>query len=145
MVARLVFKTRTNKSISKNIYFNRSSTAYNATGGWTSLLQGVTFDMCGRGVDLTEEGAGSLVLLVSKSTNSGPVIKFTDSSNTNGDRNNQIVIENLQHDTDNAIAVKSDDSIALAAADTIDTWMGGNADPDGYQTGTLRFDPTPYL
>ncbi|KFY45410.1 hypothetical protein V495_03001 [Pseudogymnoascus sp. VKM F-4514 (FW-929)] len=121
----------------KNIYFNRSSTAYSGTGGWTSLLQGVTFDTCGHGVDLTIEGtAGSLVLLDSKSINSGPVVKFTDSSNTNGDRNNQIVIENLQHDNDNPIAVKSDDSVALAAAPTIDTWVWGNADPNGYQTGT---------
>ncbi|OBT90432.1 hypothetical protein VE02_00765 [Pseudogymnoascus sp. 03VT05] len=121
----------------KNIYFNRSSTAYAATGGWTSLLQGVTFDTCGRGVDLTKEGnAGSLVLLDSKSINSGPVIKFADSSNTNGDRNNQIVIENLEHDTTNPIAVKADDTVALDAADTIDTWVWGNADPGNYVTGT---------
>ncbi|KFY09512.1 hypothetical protein V491_08124, partial [Pseudogymnoascus sp. VKM F-3775] len=121
----------------KNIYFNRSSTAYSATGGWTSLLQGVTFDTCGRGVDLTKEGnAGSLVLLDSKSTNSGPVIKFADSSNTNGDRNNQIVIENLEHDTTNPIAIKADDTVALEAADTIDTWVWGNADPGNYVTGT---------
>ncbi|KFY68822.1 hypothetical protein V496_00777 [Pseudogymnoascus sp. VKM F-4515 (FW-2607)] len=121
----------------KNIYFNRSSTAYAATGGWTSLLQGVTFDTCGRGVDLTKAGnAGSLVLLDSKSTNSGPVIKFADSSNSNGDRNNQIVIENLEHDTTNPIAIKADDTVALEAADTIDTWVWGNADPGGYQTGT---------
>lgn len=77
-----------------------------------------------------------MVLLDSKSINSGPVVKFTDSSNTDGDRNNQIVIENLQHDNDNPIAVKSDDSVALAAAPTIDTWVWGNADPNGYQTGT---------
>jgi glucan 1,3-beta-glucosidase len=96
----------------------------------------VTFDTCGLGVDLTKGDAGSFVLLDSKSTNSGPAIKFTDLSNNSGNRNNQIVIENLQHDTQNPIVIKSDDSVALEAVDTVDTWVWGNADPGNYQTGT---------
>lgn len=60
------------------------------------VLQGATIDTCAIGVDATGAGQlGSLVVLDSASTNSGPMIKFKDSSNSGGDRNDQIVIENL--------------------------------------------------
>ncbi|RLL93768.1 hypothetical protein CFD26_102250 [Aspergillus turcosus] len=64
----------------KNIHFNGCTTAFKANG------------------------LGSLVLLDSTSVDSGPTIKFRDSSNDGGNRNSQILIENLSHDNGNAIA-----------------------------------------
>ena len=120
----------------KNIYFKYCTTAFQASGGHTALLQGATFDTVGYGIDMTSNGLGSLVLLDSKSTNSGTVVKFHDSSNDSGNRNSQIVIQNLVHDTANAIAVDSNNNVKLAAADKIDTWVWGNVTPGQYTTGT---------
>ncbi|KAJ5499508.1 Pectin lyase fold/virulence factor [Penicillium expansum] len=89
----------------KNIYFESCRTAFSAAGGWTVLLQQATFDSCGTGIDMTSNGLGSLVLLDSTSTNTGPVIRFYDSSHDSGNRNSQFLIQNLKHDTSNAIAV----------------------------------------
>lgn len=63
----------------KNIYFKYCRTAYAGAGGWSALLQKVTFDTCGLGVDLTVDAnrqPGSLVLLDSTSINSGPTVRF---------------------------------------------------------------------
>jgi glucan 1,3-beta-glucosidase len=81
------------------------------------------------------------VLLDSSSINSGPVIKFHDSSNDSGGRNNQIVIENLSHDNSNPIAIDSNGNKKLEATANIDTWVWGNvqpgnAEPGAYQSGT---------
>ncbi|TVY51390.1 Glucan endo-1,3-beta-glucosidase BGN13.1 [Lachnellula cervina] len=119
----------------KNIYFKDCRTAYGSTGGWTSLLQNVTFDTCGLGVDLTVGNAGNLVLLDSTSTNSGTTIQFTESS-TSGGRNNQITIQTLKHDNSNPIAVNSAGQTRLAATNSVDTWVWGNAVPGGFQSGT---------
>jgi hypothetical protein len=120
----------------KNIYFKYSRTAYAATGGFTSLLQNVVFDTCGLGIDLTQgsANAGNVVLLDSTSTNSGTTVKFIESS-TQGPRNNQVVIQNLNHDTSNPIAVNSNGQTKLAAASSINTWIWGNAVPGGFQYG----------
>lgn len=120
----------------KNIYFKYCTTAFDASGGHTALLQGATFDTVGLGIDMTSNGLGSLVLLDSKSTNAGTVVKFHDSSNDGGNRNSQIVIQNLVHDTGNAIAVDSNNNVKLAAADKIDTWVWGNVTPGQYTSGT---------
>ncbi|KAK9854691.1 hypothetical protein MYU51_003921 [Penicillium brevicompactum] len=119
----------------KNIYFRQCTTAFQASGGHTALLQGATFDTVGYGVDMTSNGLGSLVLLDSKSTNSGTVVKFHDSSNDGGNRNSQIVIQNLAHDTNNAIAVDSNNNVKLAATDKVDTWIWGNLTPGQYVSG----------
>ncbi|PQE14044.1 glucan endo-13-beta-glucosidase protein [Rutstroemia sp. NJR-2017a BBW] len=120
----------------KNIYFKYCRTAYAATGGFTSLLQNVVFDTCGLGIDLTQgnANAGNVVLLDSISTNSGTTVKFIESS-TQGPRNNQVVIQNLIHDTSNPIAVNSNGQTKLAAASSINTWIWGNAVPGGFQYG----------
>lgn len=118
----------------KNIYFKNCRTAYGATGGWTSLLQKVTFDTCGLGVDLTVGGAGNVVLLDSTSINSGTTIKFTESS-TSGNRNNQVLIQNLKHDNSNPIAVNSNNQVKLAATNFVDTWAWGNVAPGVFQSG----------
>lgn len=127
----------------KNIYFKFCSTAYVAKGGWTSLLQGVTFDTCGVGADISRGNAGDLVLLDSASVNSGVTVLFRDSSSDSGGRNNQVVIENLKHDNSNAIAKTSEGKTVLAAQSVIDTWVWGNADPGNYQTGTSYSTPRP--
>jgi glucan 1,3-beta-glucosidase len=119
----------------KNIYFKNCRTAYGATGGWTALLQKVTFDTCGLGVDLTVGGSGNMVLLDSTSINSGTTVKFTESS-TVGNRNNQVLIQNLKHDNSNPIAVNSAGVTRLAATSIVDTWVWGNAVPGGFQSGT---------
>ncbi|KAK7183131.1 hypothetical protein DPSP01_012154 [Paraphaeosphaeria sporulosa] len=120
--------------IFKNIYFKFCTTAYVAPGGFNSLLQGVTFDTCGVGIDVTQNH-GDVILLDSESKNSGNTIVFRDSSNDSGNRNNQIVIQNLKHDTNNPIAVKSSGQVVLAAQSTVTTWVWGNASPGQYQTG----------
>jgi glucan 1,3-beta-glucosidase len=107
-----------------------------ASGGFTNLLQGATFDTCGLGVDISSGGLASLVLLDSSSINSGPVVKFRDSSNDSGGRNNQIVIENLAHDNSNSIVIDSNGNEKLKATANIDTWVWGNVEPGTYQTGT---------
>lgn len=46
----------------KNIYFKECTTAFEASGGHTALLQGATFDTVGVGIDMTSNGPGSMVL-----------------------------------------------------------------------------------
>ncbi|KAE8356327.1 pectate lyase superfamily protein-domain-containing protein [Aspergillus coremiiformis] len=120
----------------KNISFKGCTTAFEAAGGHTALLQGATFDTCGSGINMTGNSLGSLVLLDSSSINSGTVIQFHDSSNDSGNRNSQILIQNLSHDTDNAIAVDSNGNVKLAAVSHIDTWVWGNVTPGQYESGT---------
>jgi glucan 1,3-beta-glucosidase len=119
----------------KNIYFKNCRTAYGPTGGWTSLLQKITFDTCGLGIDMTVGSAGNVVLLDSTSINSGTTIKFTESG-TSGNRNNQITIQNFKHDNSNPIAVNSNGVTRLAATSSVNTWVWGNAVPGGFQSGT---------
>lgn len=119
----------------KNIYFKFCTTAYVAPGGFNSLLQGVTFDTCGVGIDATG-GHGDVILLDSESKNSGNTVVFRDSSNDSGNRNNQIVIQNLKHDTNNPIAVTSNNQVVLPAQSSVTTWVWGNAVPGQYQKGT---------
>lgn len=119
----------------KNIYFKQCTTAFVASGGHTALLQGATFDTVGLGVDMSGNGLGSMVLLDSNSTNSGTVVKFYDSSNDSGSRNSQLLIQNLVHDTQNSIAVDSNNNVKYAAAEKIDTWAWGNVAPGHYETG----------
>ncbi|KAJ5883652.1 uncharacterized protein N7473_010538 [Penicillium subrubescens] len=120
----------------KNIYFKECTTGFEASGGHTALLQGATFDTVGLGIDMSSNGLGSLVLLDSKSTNSGTVVKFHDSSNDGGKRNSQLLIQNLVHDTTNPIAVDRNNIVKLPATDKIDTWAWGNITPGQYETGT---------
>lgn len=120
----------------KNISFKYCTTAFQATGGHTALLQGATFDTCGFGIDMTGNGLGSLVLLDSSSVNSGIVVKFHDSSNDGGNRNSQILIQNLAHNTNNAIAVDSKGNVKLGAVSHVDTWVWGNVTPGQYESGT---------
>lgn len=126
----------TNQQVNfKNIYFKSCATAYVAPGGFNSLLQGVTFDTCGVGIDATGSH-GNVILLDSESKNSGNTIVFQDSSNSSSNRNNQVVIQNLKHNTNNSIAVTSANQIALAAKTSVETWVWGNAVPGQYQKGT---------
>lgn len=99
------------------------------------LLQQATFDSCGTGIDMTGNGLGSLVLLDSTAVNSGPVIRFYDSSHDSGNQNSQFLIQNLKHDTSNAIAVDAQGNVALAATSHVDTWVWGTVVPQNYQTG----------
>ncbi|KAG4410993.1 hypothetical protein IFR04_015871 [Cadophora malorum] len=126
----------------KNIYFKNCRTAYASNGGFTALLQKVTFDTCGFGIDISGGNAGNVVLLDSTSTNSGATIKFRESSPV-GNRNNQVVIQNLKHDTTNPIAINQDNAVKLAAASVIDTWVWGNAVPGQFQSGTSYVTPRP--
>ncbi|CAL5866717.1 uncharacterized protein PFLUO_LOCUS927 [Penicillium psychrofluorescens] len=119
----------------KNIYFKSCGTAFDAAGGWTVLIQGAIFNDCGTGINMTENSLGSLVLLDSTSMNSGPVIRFYDSSNDPGGRNNQFTIQNLAHDTDGPIAVDAEGNVRLPATRHVDTWNWGTIAPGRYQTG----------
>lgn len=69
------------------------------------------------------------------------MIKYHDSSNDNGDRNNQIVIENLSQDGANPIAVDSNGNTKLGSSSITDTWIWGNVDPGNYQTGKNMSTP----
>ncbi|KAJ5133945.1 Ribonucleotide reductase class I alpha subunit [Penicillium atrosanguineum] len=120
----------------KNIYFKQCTTAFDASGGHTALLQGATFDTVGLGIDMSSNGLGSMVLLDSNSTNSGTVVKFYDSSNDSGNRNSQLLIQNLFHDTQHSIVVDSNNNEKLAAVENVDTWAWGNVTPGQYETGT---------
>ncbi|KAJ6108055.1 hypothetical protein N7523_009378 [Penicillium sp. IBT 18751x] len=120
----------------KNIYFKECTTAFDASGGHTALLQGATFDTVGLGIDMSSNSLGSMVLLDSDSTNSGTVVKLYDSSNDSGNRNSQLLIQNLVHDTENSIVVDSNNNEKLAAVEKIDTWTWGNVTPGQYATGT---------
>lgn len=120
----------------KNIYFKSCGTAFDAEGGWTVLLQGATFDGCGTGINMTGNGLGSLVLLDSTSTNSGPVVRFYDSSQDSGSQSSQLLIQNLSHDTANAIAIDSEGNTRLSALAHVDTWNWGTVVPGRYETGS---------
>ncbi|KAG0159627.1 hypothetical protein PDIDSM_7149 [Penicillium digitatum] len=122
----------------KSIYFESCRTAFSAAGGWTVLLQQATFDRCGTGIDMTGNGLGSLVLLDSTSTNTGPVVRFHDSSHDSGNKNSQFLIQNLEHDTSNAIAVDAEGNVALAATSHVDTWVWGTVASETYETGESR-------
>ncbi|MCJ1448548.1 MAG: hypothetical protein MMC23_009065 [Stictis urceolatum] len=108
--------------ILKNIYFKSCTTAYAPVSGFDSVLQGCTFDTCGVGIDSTGSH-GDVILLDSTATNSLNTIVFADSSSASDDRNNQIVIQNLKHDTSNSIAVTPDNQVVLSAQSTVDTWV----------------------
>ncbi|KAL9576360.1 MAG: hypothetical protein Q9212_007166 [Teloschistes hypoglaucus] len=122
----------------KNISFKYSSTALAQSGGFVVVLQGAKIDTCGLGLDTS--GAtqlGSVTILDSTSLNSGPLIKFSDSSHSNGDRNHQIVIENLSFSGNNPVAIGMDGSVKLQSMKNVDTWVWGNVSPGVYQTGKM--------
>ena len=87
---------------------------------------------------MTSNGLGSMVLLDSTSTNSGPVVRFYDSSHDSGNRNSQIIIENLTHDNSNAIAVDSTGNVRLAATSHVETWLWGTLVPGDFETGATK-------
>ena len=124
----------------KNISFQFCRTALAFGGGFTAVVQGARFDTCGLGVDATGGGQlGSVIVLDSTSVNSGPVVKFRDTSRDSGPRNNQIVLENLSHSGNNPVAIAADGSVRLQRISPSDTWLWGNVDPGTFQTGqTLR-------
>ncbi|KAE8383081.1 pectate lyase superfamily protein-domain-containing protein [Aspergillus bertholletiae] len=120
----------------KNISFKYCRTAFEAAGGHTVLLQGATFDSCSNGINMTSNSLGSLVLLDSSAINSGPVIQFHDSSHDSKSHNSQILIQNLSHDNNNAIAVDSNGDVKLGAVSHVDTWVWGDVAPGQYERGT---------
>lgn len=99
------------------------------------MLQGATFESCGTGINMTSNGLGSLTLLDSKTVNSGVVIRFHDSSHDEGYQNSQIVIENLDHNSADPIAMDTDGNTRLAATPHVDTWLWGTLVPGGFETG----------
>ena len=120
----------------KSISFSECTTGLSLTGGFVAVVQNAKFDTCSLGIDGGNGGPpGSIIILDSTSTNSGPVIRYHDSSNDNGDRNNQIIIENLSHDGPNPIAVDTSGNTKLSSNSKVDTWVWGNVDPGNYQTG----------
>lgn len=122
----------------KNISFRYCTRALVFRGGFTAVVQGARFDTCGLGVDATGAGQlGSVVILDSTSVNSGPVVRFRDSSKDSGPRNNQIVIENLSHSGENPVAVAADGSTRLQRIDPANTWIWGNVDPGVFQQGRI--------
>ncbi|EKD17927.1 uncharacterized protein L3040_004467 [Drepanopeziza brunnea f. sp. 'multigermtubi'] len=128
----------------KNLNFLYCTTAIKFGGGKTAVIQGSKIDTCGRGVDTTNSGQlGFLAILDTNVVNSGPVITFHDSSNDSGDRNNQIVIENLSHSGTNPIAVDTNGNVKLASTASVDTWIWGNKSPGGYTSGALSATPRP--
>ncbi|MCJ1428228.1 hypothetical protein MMC29_006136 [Sticta canariensis] len=102
----------------KDILFQLRTTAITFTGGLTAVIQGATFDTCGLGIDAT------------RGNQLGSVID-------NGPRSNQIVIDNLSHSGDNPVAVDSDGNVKLQQIDPAKTWIWGNVDPGGFQTGKV--------
>lgn len=126
----------------KNISFQYCTTALVAKGGFTMVVQGAKFDTCGLGVDISGAGGfGSVVILDSNSVNAGPVVKFHDSSNDSGNRNNQVVIENLSVSGSNPIAIDANGNTKLPNAASIDTWVYGNETPGGYHAGDSLTTP----
>ncbi|KAJ6115367.1 Exo-beta-1-3-glucanase, partial [Penicillium sp. IBT 16267x] len=119
----------------KNLHFVECGTAFEAKGGWTVLLQGALFESCGTGINMTTNGLGSLVLLDSTVKNSGPVVRFHDSSHDTGNQNSQLLIQNLVHDGTNPIAVDSGGKTRLAATSHIDTWLWGTLVEGEYEQG----------
>ncbi|KAL8687352.1 MAG: hypothetical protein Q9218_006452 [Villophora microphyllina] len=131
----------------KNISFKFCTTALAQSGGFTVVLQGAKVDTCGLGIDTSGAGQlASVVILDSTIVNSGPMIKFFDSSHSNGDRTNQIVIENLSHSGNNPVAIGMDGAVKLANMNNVDTWIWGNVSPGVYQTGkTVKTNRSPQL
>ncbi|KAJ5110445.1 hypothetical protein N7532_000980 [Penicillium argentinense] len=125
----------------KNIRFSYVGTAFAATGGWSVLLQGATFESCGTGVNMTGNGLGSLVLLDSTSTNSGPVILFHESSHDDGNQNSQFIIQNLSHDSQRPIAIDSKGETRLPPASHVDSFIWGTRVPGGYEAGKTWVTP----
>lgn len=124
--------------------FTSCDTAISLSGGFTAVVQGATFDTCGHCIDASPAGSlGSLVLLDSTASNSGEVVKFFDSSQSSGDRNNQIIIENLHHSGKNPVAVTNTGATKLASILLGQTWVWGNVSPGGYQTGKISSSPRP--
>ncbi|CAG8942997.1 unnamed protein product [Penicillium salamii] len=119
----------------KNVSFKSCGTGFTAAGGWTVLLQHATFEGCGTGIDMTSNALGSMVLLDSIAVNTGPVVRFHDSSKDQGSQNSQFLIQNLKHDTANAIAVDTDGKVVLAATPHVNTWVWGTVVPERYETG----------
>ncbi|KAJ5726886.1 Pectin lyase fold/virulence factor [Penicillium malachiteum] len=122
----------------KNIQFLGCGTAFDAKGGWTVLLQGARFESCGTGINMTSNGLGSLVLLDSTVTNSGPAVRFHDSSHDTGSQNSQLLIQNLAHDGTNPIAVDSEGNTRLAATAHVDTWLWGTLVEGEYEQGATH-------
>lgn len=126
----------------KTVSFSKCTTGISLTGGFVAVIQNAIFDTCSLGIDSGNGGPpGSIIILDSTSTNSGPVIRYHDSSNDSGDRNNQVVIENLSHDGVSPIAVDSNGNTKLGSNSNIDTWVWGNVDPGNYQTGKTLSTP----
>lgn len=126
----------------KSISFKFCTTALLFRGGFTGVIQNARFDTCGLGIDATGAGQlGSVIILDSTSVNSGPVIRFTDSSRADGPRNNQVVIENLSHSGPNPVAVASDFTTRLQQIDSANTWIWGNVDPGNFQVGKILRTP----
>ncbi len=124
------------QALFKGISFQYCTTGLAIQGGFTAVVQGASWDTCGLGIDATgTEKFGSIAVLDSSSVNSGPVIKFHDSSNDSGDRNHQVVIENLSFSGSNPIAIDFNGQIRLANAASISTWVFGNDIPGAYQSG----------
>jgi hypothetical protein len=99
------------------------------------VLQGVTFDSCGLGVNMTMNQLGSLVMLDSTARNTGIVVQTHDSSRDSGPRNSQLLIDNLSHDTQNPIVVWKNGTTQLGALDHVGTFLIGNDIPDFFQSG----------
>ncbi|KAL8750642.1 MAG: hypothetical protein Q9199_006933 [Rusavskia elegans] len=131
----------------KGISFKRCTTALRQSGGWTAVLQGATIENCSKGVEIPPGGsAASLVILDSTLINSGSMVKFPDSSNDSGDRNHQIVLENIDITGTNPVAIGNDESVKLSNRKYVDTWIWGNVNPGIYQTGkTLTTKRSPGL
>ncbi|KAJ5771709.1 Pectin lyase fold/virulence factor [Penicillium odoratum] len=122
----------------KNIQFVGCGTAFEAKGGFTVLLQSAGFESCGTGINMTSNGLGSLVLLDSTSRNSGPVVRFHDSSHDTGYKNSQLLIQNLVHDGTNPIAVDSEGRTRLASTAHVDTWLWGSLVEGEYEQGAMH-------
>jgi hypothetical protein len=74
----------------KNISFSECGTGLKFSGGDTVLVRDATFNLCGLCIDASSQGSiGALTVLDTTRINSGPVVKFYDSSNDSGNRNNQ--------------------------------------------------------
>lgn len=105
------------------------------SGGHMATIQGAHFDTCGLGVDASVRGElGSVVLIDSTSVNSGPIMQYYDSSQDNGDRNNQIVLENVSHDGSNPMVISTNSGVKISGISHVDTWIWGNVQPGGFQS-----------
>ncbi|KAJ5116852.1 Pectin lyase fold/virulence factor [Penicillium angulare] len=127
----------------KNVHFVACGTAFDAKGGWTVLLQDAYFESCGTGINMTSNGLGSMVLLDSTVTNSGPVVRFHDSSHDTGNQNSQVLIQNLVHDGSNPIAVDDEGKTKLEAMAHVDTWLWGTLVEGEYEQGATHSTTRP--